>query len=96
MTLIEWVFVGLVVCWLGVLAASGYLYVLAYRALADDEQPAETEPVLFAAEYMAGLDRLRAAIAEADMETEPGAPSADLIDCWGIWPDAPLAKDGRR
>ncbi len=40
----------------------------------------------------------RDAIATADIETEPGGPSADLIDCWGIWPDAPIhtGEDGPR
>ncbi|MFJ2292146.1 hypothetical protein ACIOG7_10600 [Streptomyces sp. NPDC087894] len=33
---------------------------------------------------------------ERGWETEPGLPSADLGDCWSIWPDAPLARDVRR
>ncbi|XMN09352.1 hypothetical protein ACK8N7_26580 [Streptomyces griseobrunneus] len=49
-------------------------------------------------DFAAGLDRLRTAIATADIETEPGGPSAELIDCWAIWPDAPThaGEDGTR
>lgn len=43
-----------------------------------------------------GFERLRTAITPAGHETDPGQPSADLIDCWGIWPDATpyVGEDG--
>lgn len=85
MSIVEWVVIGLVVCWAAVIAGAGVLL----RVAAED---------LDADDFAAGLDRLRAAIATADIETEPGGPSADLIDCWGIWPDAPIhaGEDGTR
>ncbi|MER5677401.1 hypothetical protein ACFWZZ_00470 [[Kitasatospora] papulosa] len=92
MTGADWAVLVLALSWLGVCVC----LIGRDRAMAADETP--TEPVLFAADYMPGFERLRTAIAEADMETEPGAPSADLIDCWAIWPDAPThaGEDGTR
>ncbi|MGW3330571.1 hypothetical protein ACWDF9_08525 [Streptomyces rubiginosohelvolus] len=86
MSIVEWVVIGLVACWFAVIAGSAVLFRNAYLSLAAED------------DFAAGLDRLRAAIATADIETEPGGPSADLIDCWGIWPDAPIhtGEDGTR
>ncbi|MFJ1858792.1 hypothetical protein ACIOHA_15955 [Streptomyces anulatus] len=86
MNLVEWVVIGLVACWAAAIAGSAVLFRIAYVSLTDED------------DFAAGLDRLRAAIATADIETEPGGPSADLIDCWGIWPDAPIhaGEDGTR
>ncbi|ARF62857.1 hypothetical protein B1H20_16775 [Streptomyces violaceoruber] len=82
MSVFEWVVIGLVACWAAVIAGAGVLL----RIAAEED------------DFEAGLDRLRAAIATADIETAPGGPSADLIDCWGIWPDAPIhiGEDGTR
>ncbi|MFB7228478.1 hypothetical protein ACFCY9_12250 [Streptomyces fimicarius] len=86
MNVVEWVVIGLVACWFAVIAGAAVLFRIAYVSLAAED------------DFTAGLDRLRAAIATADIETEPGGPSADLIDCWGIWPDAPIhtGEDGTR
>ncbi|MFC8625656.1 hypothetical protein [Streptomyces anulatus] len=86
MSLVEWVVIGLVLAWAATIAGAGVLFRIAYVSLTDED------------DFAAGLDRLRAAIATADIETEPGGPSADLIDCWGIWPDAPIhtGEDGTR
>ncbi len=78
MSIVEWVVIGLVAAWAAVIAGVAALFRNAYLSLADKDY------------FAAGLDRLRAAIATADIQTEPGGPSADLIDCWGIWPDAPI------
>ncbi|MFF3092314.1 hypothetical protein [Streptomyces cyaneofuscatus] len=93
MSLVDWAVLVLAVSWLGALAGAGVLFGMAY-SLADGGEP--TGPDLASPECCEGFERLRAAVASADIETEPGLPSADLIDCWSIWPDAPLAKDGRR
>ncbi|WP_327710077.1 hypothetical protein OG912_17010 [Streptomyces sp. NBC_00464] len=93
MSIAEWVGIVLAVCWAGTLfCAVGLCRV----AMQDDD--ADEQPVLFAAGYVEGLDRLRVAIAEARIETAPGNPSADLTDCWSIWPDAPThaGEDGTR
>ncbi|MFE0036792.1 hypothetical protein [Streptomyces sp. NPDC059015] len=58
--------------------------------LADEDQ---AEQALFAEDYMATFEPMREAFATAVRETEPGRPSAELVDCWEIWPDAPLAHD---
>ncbi|MET7412474.1 hypothetical protein [Streptomyces rubiginosohelvolus] len=86
MSIVEWVVIGLVAAWFAVIAGAAVLFRNAHVSLADKD------------DFAAGLDRLRAAIATADIETEPGGPSADLIDCWGIWPDAPIhtGEDGPR
>ncbi|MYR93059.1 MULTISPECIES: hypothetical protein [unclassified Streptomyces] len=86
MSIVEWVVIGLVAAWAAVIAGAGVLFRIAYVSLTSEDTLA------------VGLDRLRAAIATADIETEPGGPSADLIDCWGIWPDAPIhtGEDGTR
>ncbi|MFD8687802.1 hypothetical protein [Streptomyces sp. NPDC059651] len=92
MSIAQWVGIVLAVCWAGALLCAAGLCRVAMQADAEEEQP------LFAAGYVEGLDRLRAAIADARIETAPGAPSADLIDCWSIWPDAPthVGEDGTR
>ncbi|MEQ4610647.1 hypothetical protein ABMX48_31540 [Streptomyces cavourensis] len=86
MSIVEWVVIGLVAAWAATIAGAGVLFRNAYVSLAHED------------DSEASLDRLRAAIATADIETEPGGPSADLIDCWGIWPDAPIhtGEDGPR
>jgi hypothetical protein len=38
--------------------------------------------------YAEGLERMRAAVADARRETQPGAPSPDLTRCREIWPGA--------
>ncbi|MET9973891.1 hypothetical protein ACFYOI_03755 [Streptomyces microflavus] len=85
MSIVEWVVIGLVAAWAAAIAGAGVLL----RIAAED---------LDADDFAAGLDRLRTAIATADIETEPGGPSAELIDCWAIWPDAPThaGEDGTR
>lgn len=92
MSIAQWVGIALAVAWAGTLfCAVGLCRV----AMQDDDAE---QPELFAAGYVEGLDRLRAAIATARIETTPGDPSADLIDCWSIWPDAPThaGEDGTR
>ncbi|CAM5365236.1 hypothetical protein I6J39_16730 [Streptomyces californicus] len=79
MNVFEWIVIGLVLTWAVVTLAAGVVARIAYSLGRHDDS-----------EFTVGLDRLRAAIATADIETEPGGPSADLIDCWGIWPDAPI------
>lgn len=93
MSICQWFAVVLAVAWAGTLFCAVGLCRVALTADAEDERPE-----LFAAGYVEGLDRLRAAIADARIETAPGAPSADLIDCWSIWPDAPthVGEDGTR
>ncbi|MFE4647697.1 hypothetical protein [Streptomyces sp. NPDC056707] len=93
MSVCQWFGAVLTVVWAGTLIGAVALFRVAKQTDEDDVQPE-----LFAANYVEGLDRLRAALAEADRETEPGGPSADLIDCWGIWPDAPThaGEDGTR
>lgn len=93
MTACQWFGAVLTVTWAGTLIGAVALFRVAKQADEDDVQPE-----LFAADHVEGLDRLRTAITNARMETEPGAPSADLIDCWGIWPDAPThtGEDGTR
>ncbi|MFE2112007.1 hypothetical protein ACFXAY_01255 [Streptomyces microflavus] len=85
MSIVEWVVIGLVAAWAAVIAGADILLRIADKDLDADD-------------FAAGLDRLRAAIATADIETEPGGPSAELIDCWAIWPDAPThaGEDGTR
>ncbi|MFE1329715.1 hypothetical protein [Streptomyces microflavus] len=85
MSIAEWVVIGLVAAWAAVIAGADILLRIADQDLDADD-------------FAAGLDRLRAAIATADIETEPGGPSAELIDCWAIWPDAPThaGEDGTR
>ncbi|MGW1661019.1 hypothetical protein [Streptomyces microflavus] len=85
MSIVEWVVIGLVAAWAAVIAGADILLRIADQDLDADD-------------FAAGLDRLRAAIATADIETEPGGPSAELIDCWAIWPDAPThaGEDGTR
>ncbi|MEU2797673.1 hypothetical protein [Streptomyces sp. NPDC007117] len=87
MSIVEWAVIGLVLTWAVVALTADVVARIACALAAHDDT-----------EFNAGLDRLRAAIATADIETEPGGPSADLIDCWGIWPDAPIhtGEDGPR
>ncbi|WP_267244393.1 hypothetical protein [Streptomyces sp. PR69] len=87
--------------WLAVGAAAWGASILAVLWMAwsahrnnepEHEEPA-VEPEDFARGYMDTFDPMREAVASAHRETEPGGPSADLIDCWAIWPDAPSAAD---
>jgi hypothetical protein len=55
----------------------------------DCEGRDSSDEALFAENYLVGWDGLRTAVLTGDRETTPGGPSADLIDCWGLWPDAP-------
>ncbi|MEV0090391.1 hypothetical protein [Streptomyces sp. NPDC050738] len=58
-----------------------------------DDQAAD-KGGLFAEDYLVGFDAMKAAVLTANRETEPGGPSADLIDCWGVWSDAPRFPKG--
>lgn len=79
MNVFEWIIIGLVLTWAVVALAADVFSRISHALTRHDD-----------AEFTVGLDRLRTAIATADIETKPGGPSADLIDCWGIWPDAPI------
>lgn len=59
-------------------------------SLADcDCEGRDTEEPLFAEGWMADFETMHPAVLASNWETAPGGPSADLIDCWGLWPDAP-------
>ncbi|MGW7196610.1 hypothetical protein [Streptomyces chryseus] len=89
--------IGLTAAWfIAIVAVVG---LCAAASAGQDQQ--ETEPTdedsdgLFAADYTTEFEAMRSAFATAVRETEPGQPSADLSDCWGIWPDAtPVGEEG--
>lgn len=80
MTPITAVAIGLGLLWL--IALTWYAATLRHRSAAGPRGP-RCRP-----SYAEGLERMRAAIAEARRETRPGGPSPDLTQCQEIWPDA--------
>lgn len=89
MSICQWVAVVLAATW----AASLFCAVGLFRVAMEPDE-VDAQPELFAAGYVEDFERLRAAVADARMEMAPGDPSADLIDCWSIWPDAPTHAGG--
>jgi hypothetical protein len=85
-----WIGAVLITGWFLLLFCGAALLVIGHRALATGDEEPDAE---FASGYMAAFEPMRDAIATAHLETEPGGPSADLVHCWAIWPDAPLAAE---
>jgi hypothetical protein len=82
-----------VVAWVGFLACIvGLLHTVLRSGAAGTREDVAADALTLTH----GFERLRTAIAAAGHETDPGQPSADLIDCWGIWPDATpyVGEDG--
>lgn len=92
LTQLECVLYGGVVVWVGTVV----VIVACFAAAARCDEPADDEdtdrPALFTEEHLATFERMRAAIETADRQTAPGLASADLIDCFWIWPEA--GEDG--
>ncbi|MFI0530273.1 hypothetical protein ACH3XX_09515 [Streptomyces scabiei] len=81
MTPVTAVAFGLCVLW--VIAMAGYI-----TSSVRDRRSAAVHGPRRRRSYVEGLERMRAAVADARRETEPGGPSPDLTRCREIWPDA--------
>ncbi|MBE4783955.1 MULTISPECIES: hypothetical protein [Streptomyces] len=81
MTPVTAVAIGLCALWL--IALTGYI-----ASFRRSSRTAAVHGPRLRPSYAEGLERMRAAVAGAHRETQPGAPSSDLTQCQEIWPDA--------
>ncbi|MEU9198313.1 hypothetical protein [Streptomyces hundungensis] len=86
MTSASWFTLALCIsCWAPVFLGMLFSRALRRRPSVLRASPPESEPGLFAEDYLRSLDEPHDAVSAAAPEPRPGVVSADLDECWSIW-----------